>query len=85
MHDRRGLADDLVEEDDGTLTSTHAKHETVVDVLKAVRPVIAHQLQDLEELGKVQVLLGSDNVDHLVELVLVVSLDRSADITGEVD
>ena len=53
VHHRRGLADNLVEEDDGALPCAHPKHEPVVDVLEIVRPVVAHQLQDLEELLQV--------------------------------
>jgi hypothetical protein len=58
---------------------------TEVDVLQSVGPFVAHQLEHLEQLLVVQVLLGSDDVDHLVKVVLFVSLSGTTEITGDVD
>jgi len=49
-----------------------------------IRPLVAHEVEDLEELGEVQVLLGCDDVDHLVELVLLPAFDRAADVARDV-
>lgn len=58
-----------------------------VDVLQPaiLSPRVSHQLQDFEELGEVQVLLGGDDVDHLVEPVGLVSFFGGTDISGDVD
>jgi len=80
VHPACRLADDLVEEDDCAFPRAHAEHEPIVDVLDALRPRELHQVQHLDELRRVQILLRRDDVDHLVELVLFVALDRSADV-----
>ena len=80
VHHACRLADDLLEEDDCAFPRAHAKHEAIVDVLDVLRPRELHQVQHLEELCCVQILLRRDDVDHLVELVLFVALDRSADV-----
>ena len=81
----RRLADDIFEEDGRALARAHALHEAVRDVLQPLRPVVAHELQDLEELRDMQVLLRADNVDHLVEVVCVVALGGPCDVAHDVD
>ena len=68
-----------------SLSRAHALHETIVDVNEILSPWEAHELEDLEELGEMQVLLGGNDVNHFVELVLFVPLDSTADIMGKVD
>lgn len=85
MHDGLGLLDDLVQEHNCTLSGAHAVNETEVYVLEAVGPGELQELENFEELGCVEILCGGDDVDHLVELILVVSLNGASDITGEVD
>ena len=85
MHDGLGLFDDLVQEHNGTLSGAHAVNKTEVYVFEAVGPGELQEFENLEELGCVKVLCGGDDVDHLVELVFVVSLDGTSDITGEID
>jgi len=58
---------------------------TKVDMLQSVSPFVAHQIEHLEQLPVVQILLGGDDVDHLVKLVLVVSLSSTGDISSDVD
>ena len=54
-------------------------------MLEVLRPGELHQVEDLEELSKVQVLLRGDYVYHFIELIFLVSLDRAAYVTGQVD
>ena len=58
---------------------------TKVDVFQSVGPFVTHQIKHLEQLSVVQVLLGGHDVDHLVELVLVVSLSGTSNVSGDVD
>lgn len=53
-------------------------------MLAAVGPFVAHQFQDLEELLKVEVLLASNDVEHLLEMVLLVSLVGRSNVSGDV-
>jgi len=84
VHDGLGLLDNLVQEYDITLSGAHAVDKTEVHVFEAVGPREFQKLENLEELGCVKILCRCDDVDHLVELILVVSLDGTSDITGEV-
>lgn len=54
-------------------------------MLKILGPRELHQLQYFEELREVQVLLTCNNIDHLVKFVLLIPLDGSSDISGQVD
>ena len=54
------------------------------DVLHALVPLVAHQIQDLEELLEVQVLLIGDDVKTLVKVIFVVAIERSGQIAGDV-
>lgn len=85
MHDRCRLRNDLVQEHCCALPGGHPQDEAVVDVLQTVCPGELHEFKDLKELGDVEVLLGGDDVYHLVEVVFFVSLDGASDISGEVD
>ncbi|KAH3686596.1 hypothetical protein WICPIJ_002440 [Wickerhamomyces pijperi] len=85
VHLVSGFFQDLVQENNGTLTSRHTLHHTEVDVQQLGGPVVAHLLQDFKELGGVQVLLGGNDVDHLVEGVGLVTLDSFTDVSGQVD
>jgi len=85
MHDGLGLFDDLIQENNGALSGAHAVDKAEVHVFEAVGPGEFQKLEDLEELGCVEILRRGDDVDHLVELILVVSLDCTSDITGKVD
>ena len=85
MHDGLGLLDDLVQEYDCTLSGAHTVDKTEIHVFEAVGPREFQELESLEELGCVKILRRSDDVYHLVELVLVVSLNCTSDIAGEVD
>lgn len=76
-HDFLGLVQHVLQEDDGALTRAHALHHTEVNVLALVDPIVLHQLEQLEHLTEVQVLLSSDDVEHLVEVVLVVTRSSS--------
>lgn len=85
MHLVTDIAQDVIQELDGTLTGTHTTDHTEVDVLAAASQVlVAHELSDLEQLSCVKVLLGGNDVDHLVKMELLVTLDDSTDITGQV-
>ena len=86
MHLVGNVTENVVKELDGALTGRHAKDETEVDVLALVGNVlVAEELDDLEELPQVEVLSGGDNVDHLVEVVLLVAAEELGNITGEVE
>jgi len=84
MHFSLGLLDNLVQEHDTTLSGAHAVDKAEVHVLETVGPRELQKLEDFEELGCVKILCRGDDVDHFVELIFVVSLDGTGDITGEV-
>lgn len=85
MHLVTDIAQDVIQELDGTFTGAHTTDHTEVDMLAAASQVlVTHELSDLEQLSSVQVLLGGNDVDHLVEVELLVTLDNSTDITGQV-
>jgi len=54
-------------------------------MLELVGPFEAHEFNNLEELSAMQILLCANDVDHLVEFVFFVSLDRASDVTGQID
>ena len=85
MHDGLRLLDDLLQEHDCTPPGAHAIDETEVYVFKTVSPGELEEGQDFEELRGVKVLCGGDDVDHLVELIFLVSLYSTGNITSEVD
>lgn len=86
VHLVTNIPQDVVQELNGTLAGTHTVDHTEVDVLATVSQVLASgQLSDLEELSKVEILLGSNNVDHLIELVGLVTLSNGANVTGQVE
>jgi len=79
------VSENVVKELDGTLSGAHTQNHTEVDVLALLGNVLmAHKLNGLEELLQVKILLRSNNVDHVVKLVLVLSVKELADISGEV-
>ena len=47
-------------------------------------PFVAHELQDFFELLEVQVLLGRDDIDVLIEIVGVLSVLRAGQISGDI-
>ena len=49
-----------------------------------LRPFVAHELEDLLELLEVQVLLRSDHVDVLIEVVSVFSVFCTSQVSGDV-
>lgn len=85
VHDPTRLVDDLVEKHDVALAGGHALYHPEVDVLERVGPRVFNKGEDLEELLKVEVLLGGDYVDHFVEMVLFVTFDGAANVAGEVE
>ena len=85
MHHRLGLLDDLLQEDNRTLPCAHPMNKAEVNVFKAVGPVEAQEIENFEKLGCMQILCRGDDIDHLVELILVVSLYSARDVTSEVD
>jgi hypothetical protein len=54
-------------------------------VLQSVCPLVAQKFEHLEELLTMEILLGGNDVDHLVKLVFLVSLEGLAEISGDVD
>lgn len=86
MHLVGNVTEDVVKELDGALAGGHTKDETEVDVLALVGNIlVAEELDDLEELPQVEILSGGDDVDHLVEVILLVTAEELRDITGEVE
>src|SRR4051812_26719975 len=85
VHLFANVLEDIVEELDCSLSGTHSADHSEVDVLATRGKVlVAHELGDLEKLSEMQILLGGNNVDHLVKVVLLVTLGDSTDITGQV-
>ena len=84
MHDGLRLLDDLLQEDNCTLSGTHSVNKTKINVLETVSPREAQELEDFEKLCRVKILCRGDNVYHLVELILFVSLYGACDVTSEV-
>ena len=54
-------------------------------MLESVGPVEAHQLEDLEELLEMHILLRTNDVDHFVEVVLLITLNGTRDIPRQID
>lgn len=54
-------------------------------MLQSVCPLVAQKLEHLEELLTMEILLGGNDIDHLVKLVFLVSLEGLAEISGDVD
>lgn len=46
--------------------------------------MMAGELNDLEQLSHVQVLLGRNDVDHLIKIVRLISFEQCTDISGQV-
>ena len=85
MHDRLGLLYDLLQEYNCTLSGAHAMNQTEVNVFKVVSPGILQELENFEKLGCMKILCRGDDVNHLVEFILVVSLYGARNVTSEVD
>lgn len=85
MHDGLGFLDDLLQEHDCTLSGAHAVDKAEVYEFETVSPGELQKLENFEELGRVKILCGGDDVDHPVELILFVSLYGTSDVTSEVD
>ena len=84
-----GLVQQVLEVDDialarGERTALVGDHAEG-DVLHALVPVVAHELDDLEQLLEVQVLLIGDDVEALVEVILVVAVERGGEVAGDVE
>lgn len=80
------ILEDVVQELDSTLTGAHTAHHTEVDVLAAAGQIlVAHEFSDLEQLSQVEVLLSGNDVDHLVKLVGLLTLEDGTNITGQVE
>lgn len=80
------VAQDVVEEFRGALARRHTRDHAEIDVLAARGDVrAAHEFFDFEELLQVQVLLGSDDVDHLVKVVFVEAFCGGADVARQVE
>lgn len=57
---------------DGSSASAHTKYKAEVNMLTLLGNVLVpKKFNDLEELLKVEVLLASNNIDHLVIVVLL--------------
>ena len=81
MHHVSGLLDDLVEEDCSTFSCAHPQNHSVVDVEEVLGPWKSHYFEDFEELGNVEILCSADDIDHFIELILIVALDGCANVT----
>ncbi len=84
MHHLGGLFDDLIQEDDSSLSCAHALNKSVVDMLKRFRPGELEKLKNLEELLDVKILLRGYDIYHLVELVLFISFNGTSNIPSEI-
>jgi len=85
VHLVTNIVQNVVQELNCSLTGRHALHHTEVDMLATASQIlVARQLGDLEELSKMQILLGGDNVNHLVKVVLFITLEDSTNITGQI-
>jgi hypothetical protein len=70
------VSENVVKEFDSTLSGAHTQNHTEVDVLALLGNILmAHKLNGLEELLQVKILLRSNNVDHVVKLVLLLSVE----------
>jgi len=85
MHDGLGFLDDLFQEHNCTLSGAHAVDKAKVYEFETVSPGELQKLENLEELGRVEILCRGDDVDHPVESILFVSLYGTSDVTSEVD
>ena len=85
MHDGLGFLDDLLQEHDCTLSGAHAMNKAKVHVFETVCPRELQEFKNFEELCRVKILCRGDDVDHLIELILFVSLYGAGDVTSEVD
>ena len=81
VHHISGLLDNLVDENCGPFTHVHFTNHPVVDVQEVLGPGKSHQFQDFKELGNVEILDSVNDIDHFIELVLIVALDGCANIT----
>lgn len=85
VHVFANVAEDIVQELDSSLTGAHTEDHAKVDVLHLGGNVrVAHEFDHLEELLAVQVLLRGNDVDHLVKVVLFVTVQKLADIAGQI-
>jgi len=57
-------------------------HGTVRNVNQLVAPVVAHQFHNLEPLCKVKALCGGGDIDALVEIIGILTINGSGDVTG---
>ena len=56
----------------GTPSGAHSKNQPEADMLAALGKIlVAKELNDLEELLQMQVLLACNNINHVVEVILV--------------
>jgi len=100
MHRVPSLLQNILEEDHFAFSRRHALDHAKGDVLARLAPVVAHLQRDghppfsnanlylaehVEQLSEVELLLGSDDVDHLIKLVLFEALVGGGDIAGDVE
>ena len=52
---------------------------------EAVIPLVAHKLNNLEPLCKVERLLCGGNVDSLIKIIFTLTVNRSGNITGGIE
>lgn len=81
MHCISRLFDYLIEKYRRSLASAHSKNHSIADVFKVLCPGCIHELKDFEQLLKMEDLFGTDDVDHLVEIVFLVSMERCANVS----
>ena len=83
-----GAVQHVFQEDDLALTGGHGAvvqtHQPEGDVDALVRPVEAHEFDDLEPLLEMQVLLGRHHVDVLVKVIVFLPVYRRGDVPGNV-
>ena len=79
---------DVFQEDDPALSGGHGTFlhadQTEGNVDAVAGPFVSHHLQDLDPLLEVQVLLGCDHVDVLVEIIGLLAVYGRRDVPGDV-
>lgn len=62
---------------DSSSAGAHTKYETEINMLDLLANVLVpEKFNDLEELLKVEILLASNNIDHVVKAVLLMLENR---------
>jgi hypothetical protein len=60
------------------------KDHSKIDMNASFCPIITHQLKNLKQLLQMQILLTRNNINHLIKMILVETLFRSAEIPCQI-